>query len=456
MPTRSEVIRARRKAVGGRRLRCKKGKSCSAACINRNKFCLVDAPTPVAGALPRAVKAIKERKNGGSSRENKAKSINTGLKRKFISLRSRAKIAAASGNYKDYSKLEKALLKYQSRVSGIGDKERVKRGEIWLKERLPTNAPKLVERLKKLMKNSLEEGDGRKYEKYLARLLALHRKLYDLGTSSSKLDPLFSGIYIKDNFIKEVKDRLSKAIESGNKREYDKAEKILFKLEPAKGNREGTAWFRAKLGDTISKLKVGMERAAEAGDRSRYDKLEGKFLRIRDKVGASAITDLMMSHTHKGETWDKYQNELAVRLRNSGLVKGESRAENISIKKVQNEITVTSRVLGNKIEIFVSPNDTTTFMVNNSFTTAGDLPRREAIAVTRELSRQYKEIFSQLDDGTVFAVTAQYGDGKGGKRERSYVNAGFSDPNEDGVMFGMVRRGKITPIDEEEYYDVTG
>lgn len=62
MATRAGILRAKRLAVGGKRKRCKIGKSCSAACVNRNKFCLVDMPAPVEGALAKAVRAVRTRK----------------------------------------------------------------------------------------------------------------------------------------------------------------------------------------------------------------------------------------------------------------------------------------------------------------------------------------------------------------------------------------------------------
>ena len=46
-PTRSQVLRAQRDAVGGRRKRCKRGKNCSAACIQAGMVCLVEFPLPV-------------------------------------------------------------------------------------------------------------------------------------------------------------------------------------------------------------------------------------------------------------------------------------------------------------------------------------------------------------------------------------------------------------------------
>lgn len=71
MATRAGIIRAKRLAVGGKRKRCKIGKSCSAACVNRNKFCLVDMPAPVEGALAKAVRAVRSRREGINPKERR-------------------------------------------------------------------------------------------------------------------------------------------------------------------------------------------------------------------------------------------------------------------------------------------------------------------------------------------------------------------------------------------------
>ena len=53
-PTPSEVKRAKLNAVGGRKKRCTKGKSCSATCIQPADACLVEMPDPVANSLSKA------------------------------------------------------------------------------------------------------------------------------------------------------------------------------------------------------------------------------------------------------------------------------------------------------------------------------------------------------------------------------------------------------------------
>lgn len=58
--TAAQIERAKRQAVGGRKKRCVKGKSCSAACIAANKICLVDIPWVAAEGLNKAREEIQK------------------------------------------------------------------------------------------------------------------------------------------------------------------------------------------------------------------------------------------------------------------------------------------------------------------------------------------------------------------------------------------------------------
>jgi hypothetical protein len=59
--TAAQIEGAKRKAVGGRKKRCVKGKSCSATCIASNKVCLVDIPWVSAGSIPKIAKLVKSK-----------------------------------------------------------------------------------------------------------------------------------------------------------------------------------------------------------------------------------------------------------------------------------------------------------------------------------------------------------------------------------------------------------
>jgi len=63
-PTASAIRAANRSAVGGGRKRCRKGKNCSATCIDANKDCLVGLPEPVSVATSKVAKMLQEKQGG--------------------------------------------------------------------------------------------------------------------------------------------------------------------------------------------------------------------------------------------------------------------------------------------------------------------------------------------------------------------------------------------------------
>lgn len=61
-PTASDIRAAQAKAVGGARPRCNVGKSCSAACITRTDFCLVEIPVSPSQAVSKVRSEIEDSK----------------------------------------------------------------------------------------------------------------------------------------------------------------------------------------------------------------------------------------------------------------------------------------------------------------------------------------------------------------------------------------------------------
>jgi hypothetical protein len=61
-PTASAIRNAKRNAVGGARKRCRKGKTCSATCIDPREDCLVELPDPVSMATSQVVSLLKSKK----------------------------------------------------------------------------------------------------------------------------------------------------------------------------------------------------------------------------------------------------------------------------------------------------------------------------------------------------------------------------------------------------------
>jgi len=69
--TAAQIERAKRMAVGGKRKRCVKGKSCSATCIAANKICMVDIPWAAAKGIPKVVSQIKKVSTATKAPSNK-------------------------------------------------------------------------------------------------------------------------------------------------------------------------------------------------------------------------------------------------------------------------------------------------------------------------------------------------------------------------------------------------
>lgn len=64
-PSASAIRAANRNAVGGARKRCRKGKNCSATCIDANKDCLVGLPEPASVATGKVAKMLQAKQGGG-------------------------------------------------------------------------------------------------------------------------------------------------------------------------------------------------------------------------------------------------------------------------------------------------------------------------------------------------------------------------------------------------------
>lgn len=60
MASTSEIRRAKDRAIGGKKDRCRKGKSCSATCISGWKACLVEMPSSISSSLKRMHKLVEK------------------------------------------------------------------------------------------------------------------------------------------------------------------------------------------------------------------------------------------------------------------------------------------------------------------------------------------------------------------------------------------------------------
>jgi hypothetical protein len=115
-PTASNIRSAKIKAVGGGRKRCKKGKNCSATCIDPREDCLVEMPEPVSVATTKVVAMLQSKKGEKSKSETV---INAPLSLADLSKR----ISQAKDEYEDAygtpnqaaakAKFDKAVADYQ-------------------------------------------------------------------------------------------------------------------------------------------------------------------------------------------------------------------------------------------------------------------------------------------------------------------------------------------------------
>lgn len=343
--------------------------------------------------------------------------------------------AANSRNRREYNSLESKLLKL---VPGL------EKGSIW-KERVQSRVRDYIPKLRQGMRDAAIAKDRKKYNKLERALLRL-----DPGATKGKIwrETRAAG------YLPTLREKLKAAAIAGNRKEYNKLERVLFRMnrDNPSENVKGKVWNRERVGGAISKLAEDMEKAAREGDRAKYDRLEDRFFRIKKKVGNDAIRDIDLRYMSRGDVWREVERSKPLEGMQAMLEKDKRKGvESIKVKGGPDDFSVVSRVLGNKVELKVSPNDTTSFLVNDSYTASGTLSKREEFAITREVMRQYGEIVKQMPDGTVFYVTAASGDGREEMREQAYVKFGFSDPDYNGQMYGMVRNGKMTPIDEDDY-----
>ena len=66
-PSASAIRAANRNAVGGGRKRCRRGKNCSATCIDAGKDCLVGLPEPVSQAMTKVAAMLQQKQGGGGA-----------------------------------------------------------------------------------------------------------------------------------------------------------------------------------------------------------------------------------------------------------------------------------------------------------------------------------------------------------------------------------------------------
>lgn len=476
MVTAGEVRRAKQKAVGGKKDRCRKGKSCSATCISGWKACLVEMSDVVSSSLTKTGKAI-----GG-----RAERVVPGLRGKYLErrrgeylkarefLRTQIKAEGYLGPSRKLTRLKEKLERLDSTLGsrlGVPKANPVSREE---QSRYDRRADKYLNALFKVKQQVMQasrEGKKGTYDK-------LEKKLLDIQNKGGSKFPGLEPKYEKGKFWREysgnrevrrrssytrayqkLRTEAEAAARAGDRKKYDKAEAALLKIQDRTGGRlnspykvkKGGIWGEEKIGIAARKTEDDMVRAIAAGDRNKFNRLESRLSRIVDKFGSRFDTKGLTY----GDGWDKYQGvaHFLSRLDKTNLKQAREGVEGVKIDYGGGGgqfVKVTSMVLGNKLDVDVSPTSYN-FKVNGSYFASDNLTRKEKVAIIREVSRQFDEITKAMGEGTTLSVLAASGDQREGMRQRGYRDFGFSSPDAAGDMFGKVVGGKMTPIDREEY-----
>ena len=326
-PTVSEVQRAQERAVGGKKDRCVKGKSCSAACIDPNETCLVEFPDPVSKSITKAAQEI--------SPENLD----------FI--------VKYRDDYKDR--------RYRD------------------------------------IRYAISVDSQYSYDKARNEIIEFNTKL-------------------KENGVETIKVPIS----------WERAKKIEETYIKATDNAIGKA-----------------ETAAYKGDRKAFDKEIAKLDQMHKLVGAR----LGLPNEAKEIDWQDYQGKPFIgRLYQANLGK------NVSIKEQGSELSISTRVLGNDVRIQLSNNGTTfTFLVNNSYSSDDDMPRKEKLAIALKVKDLFSKVIQNMNEGSVVEVIPYEGDGKGDARRKAYEKFGFKMSRDETFMYGKVKKGQIVPTTPKTY-----
>lgn len=485
MTTSGEIRRAKQKAVGGKRDRCRKGKSCSATCISGWKACLVEMSDAVSSSLAKAKSSLSgkiyEAKTKAKllipeERKKFQKSLKGDYERVRGKLQDQLNRAVLRGNRERVDSLKRRLDRLES---GAGAKLKMPKSPTMTsekEERLRARKAAYSKALDKIitdMETAASKGKLGTYDRLERALMTMQRKL---GPRLRPNDHVYNRREIwNDSLNKKFRERnrynsfvkarnklvmaLEDAAKAGDQKKYAKLEKAILKAEDRANKSLGLSktfkkrelWIGAQVRVARERTLDEMFKAMAAGDRAKYDKLERRLGRFEDKLELRN-----KSSPTPGEFWTKNKGlaQFMGNLEEKGIKNGREGVEGIKLKEQiapgGHMLGIESSVLGNKLKINVSP-DSLSFTVNDSYVSKGDLPRRDTVAITREVMRQFDIVTSSLREGTVLQVSAARGDGREDMREDAYIKFGFSPPDRWGDMYGRVENGKIVPIEEDEY-----
>lgn len=261
-PTPSEIRASHRKAVGGKRDRCNKGKSCSAACIERKDRCLVDFPEPASRATTKVRDKVSQLELFPTDKYVDKKTVEkiSEFKKKV----ERGLIKAVHLEDEDkYNRHRQEIIDFNKRL-GERSSSALKVPATWermqnVRESYEKAKGKLVNRLEKAAK----KGDRIKYQEEEKRLLKIRR---DLGVKVGD-----TAKYLRE----EIWYRLG-----GGLKELEKKQKPSPILEKTPRNMAKDAYEHS------TKM---LRMAARMGNRDMFDIYVNRIQKLREKVKAEGI-----------------------------------------------------------------------------------------------------------------------------------------------------------------------
>ena len=191
-PTQSEIDRAKAQAVGGKRDRCIKGKSCSAACITSGYMCLVELPSSTHSEIAKIRDVLKKEEEASKVKQPSLFKVSDYLtkegvekaKDKFkadIEPRLYEAIQKGSAGKDEYNKIRQEVADFNKKMvkSGMSDKaDLVKMPVEWDRVRKVHKAyERALDDLNTKAENAAVLGDRDGYNKIEKRIIALENKL---------------------------------------------------------------------------------------------------------------------------------------------------------------------------------------------------------------------------------------------------------------------------------------
>jgi hypothetical protein len=397
---------------------------------------------------------------------------------RFIDIRDKLKRemerAATAKNRVEYDRLEKRLFKLQDSLKdklNLPERSLFDKGDIWNRARRAADQAKfsnIRSRLLTEMIKAVGDRDRKTYDRLEERLLKLQAGLKDRLQLQDHYLVNKGDIWRQQrlnqyNKVKEdIIGRMEKAVRADDRARYDRLEERLRKLQQAGGYKaehqfgKGEIWKdvrfdvrKEKYIEARETLLAVMKVAAINDNRNMYDRAESKLLTLKNK-SADRFNDYGLRNYQRDSVWRQLylngdlrwmQQKLGPRVHIDGDLKGAS---------------LHSFVKGQKITLSFDQ-ETTSFMINGQYSTDKNLPMPTKLAILKETKRLYRVLFRDIyDEGSEIYVSAYSGDGRGEKREKTYINMGFSPPDNDDSMYGRVSGGKVVPSDSYSFNALHG